>query len=192
MRKARPRAAARRTVTDAKIAEAVLDIIRGQGVRAVTVDAVTARSGVAKTTIYRRYVDRFELLAGVLETLAPVPDHSDHAVSKRGMALVLRELQDVFQERVGLADVGQVLAGEDSFLRQWREKVVTPGLDALRGYLERGTAEGAFDPSVDRDLVVDMIVGGMIVHHARSGEVDEGWAASMAEVIWPLLETSAD
>jgi len=183
----RPRATARRTATDAKIAAAVLDIIREHGVRAVTIDAVTAHSGVAKTTIYRRYDDRFDLLAGVLEILAPAPDYTARAVTKHGLAEVLRDVLGAFEERVGLADVGQVLAGEDAFLREWREKVVTPRLDALLEYLDRGAADGAFDPDVDRSLVVDMVIGAMIVRHARSGGVPEAWAASVVETIWPLL-----
>ena len=46
---------AQRPSRDERITAAALDLLRTQGPAAVTVEAVAARSGVAKTTIYRRY-----------------------------------------------------------------------------------------------------------------------------------------
>ena len=55
-----------RREVDAKIAAATLEVLRTRGPRAVTVEAVTAHSGIAKTTIYRRYSDRRDMLAAAL------------------------------------------------------------------------------------------------------------------------------
>ena len=40
---------------DERITAAALDLLRTKGPKAVTVEAVAARAGVTKTTIYRRY-----------------------------------------------------------------------------------------------------------------------------------------
>ena len=48
--------------TDELITQATLDLLRERGPSAVHVDAVAARSGVARTTIYRRYSDREALI----------------------------------------------------------------------------------------------------------------------------------
>lgn len=184
------RAAARRAATDEKITAAVLDIIRSNGVRAVTIDAVTARSGVAKTTIYRRYQDRFELLAGVLEQLAPMPASPEVALTRQGLAGMLRDMQVAFTDRVGLASLTQVLSSDDEFVCQWREKVVSPRLDGLRDYLSRGVAEGVFDPDVDHELLVQMLIGGMAICYALRGECPDDWADGIAATIWPLLRTA--
>lgn len=186
-----PRAAARRTATDEKIAAAVWEIVRADGVQAVTIDAVSARSGVAKTTIYRRYDDRFELLSGVLERVAPRAEDDAGEVTQHGIAVMVRDVQDVFEERVGLTGVAQVLASEDPFMRQWREKVVVPRLSALQGYLARGAAEGTLDSKIDYDLVVEMVVGGMVIRHARHGDVPEDWAQRTVETLWPVLRGEA-
>jgi len=49
----------------AAVIQAAVDIFLEQGVAALTVEAVSARSGVAKTTIYRRWANRDELLLEV-------------------------------------------------------------------------------------------------------------------------------
>src|SRR3984893_15202315 len=59
---------------DERITATALDLLRAKGPRAVTVEAVAARAGVAKTTIYRRYRDREDMLAAALTSLArPTP-----------------------------------------------------------------------------------------------------------------------
>lgn len=49
----------------AAVIQAAVDIFLEQGVASLSVDAVSARSGVAKTTIYRRWANRDELLLEV-------------------------------------------------------------------------------------------------------------------------------
>src|ERR1700682_4466085 len=59
---------------DERITTAALELLRTKGPRAVTVEAVAARAGVAKTTIYRRYRDREDMLAAALTSLTqPTP-----------------------------------------------------------------------------------------------------------------------
>ena len=57
--------AQRREVADG-IADATLALLRTNGPRSVTVEAVAARSGIAKTTIYRRHRDRRDMLSVAL------------------------------------------------------------------------------------------------------------------------------
>ena len=56
----------RKTVDD-RIVAATTEILRDRGPLAVTVEAVAAASGVAKTTIYRRYEDRDALVRAAID-----------------------------------------------------------------------------------------------------------------------------
>src|SRR6185312_13081827 len=60
--------AQRRDVDDG-ITDATLALLRARGPGAVTVEAVAARSGIAKTTIYRRHRDRRDMLSAALARL---------------------------------------------------------------------------------------------------------------------------
>ena len=57
----------RTVTTDKKITAAALALLREGGPHRVTIEAVSAASGVAKTSIYRRYANSLEMLEGALE-----------------------------------------------------------------------------------------------------------------------------
>jgi AcrR family transcriptional regulator len=184
---ARGSGAASRSAPDEKIISAVLSIIREQGLDAVTIEGVTARSGVAKTTIYRRYSDRFELLADVLNQLAPPPGRRSFAISKEGLVAVVREEQRVLDELFGLAAVGRILASDAALSRRWNDKVIAPRIDAVRDFLAQGVREGLLAPDVDYDRIVEMIIGGMVIGEALRGELPRGWADKVVGTLWPLI-----
>ena len=54
----------------AAVLDAAAELFLDSGVAAVTIDAVAARSGVAKTTIYRRWANRDDLLLDVFRRFA--------------------------------------------------------------------------------------------------------------------------
>lgn len=63
------------------ILHATRDLLAEIGVRGLTVEAVAARAGVAKTTVYRRWRSKEDLALSVLIDMAqrmmPVPDLGD-------------------------------------------------------------------------------------------------------------------
>lgn len=72
---------------------AALALFVAGGPRAVTVDAVCERSGVAKTTIYRHWPDRAHLLADTYRNCLPVVPRPDTSESPRdGLVQVTRSL----------------------------------------------------------------------------------------------------
>ncbi|MER6241041.1 TetR/AcrR family transcriptional regulator [Streptomyces clavifer] len=70
---------------NARIIEAVLDLIIENGYADLTMAAVSARAGVAKATVYRRWASREDLVADALETLMlpPVPAEATAAGTLR-------------------------------------------------------------------------------------------------------------
>lgn len=54
---------------DTKILEAALDLISEQGTKAISMEAVAARAGVGKSTVYRRWGSLPDLLADAVDTI---------------------------------------------------------------------------------------------------------------------------
>ena len=181
------RADQRRSQSDAKIVAAVLGIIRDQGLDAVTIDGVTARSGVAKTTIYRRYKDRFELLSDVLDRVSPPHDRHELGPSKERFIAIVRDTQALFEELFGLAAVGRILASDETLSRRWQDKIIVPRMNVFREFLAQGVRDGLLDPGVDYELLVEMIFGGMVVCSAVRGKLPADWAVMVVQTIWPLI-----
>ena len=84
----------RQPEVDTRLSEAVLALLRSGGPGAVTVEAVAARSGVAKTTIYRRHANRADLLRATLTDAVGTPEAAASAIetarrARRGTVLLL-------------------------------------------------------------------------------------------------------
>lgn len=182
-----PSGRSRRSRTDRKIAEAVLELVRSGGPAAVTIQAVSELSGVARTTLYRRYADRFELLEAIVHSFGPVPPVVTSDVDRSGLVELLRWVQASFEERVGFAMVGTLLASEEAVAHLWRDNSITPTLGTLRDYLEAGVRQGVLRPEVDYALVLEMVLGGMVLCDALRGDVPDDWADDVVATLWPVI-----
>src|SRR5215213_1223684 len=95
----------RRARSDRAILEAARVLLDENGVRGLTIERVAERSGVAKTTIYRRWRDRDELALAVLiemsEDFRAPPDLGD----------TRKELLAFVKEATGVIELGGVIPG---------------------------------------------------------------------------------
>ena len=173
--------------TDRKIVAGALRLLREGGPRRVTIEAVSARTGVAKTSIYRRYANSTQLLEAALEhtvtATAPLtPDATwEHALTA-AVDLLLRDM--------GLGVAITLLQEPHSATAQvLRATVVRPRLDALRELLQRDKDRGLIRDTVDLDMVVDFILGAAYAHVARYGSLDENWTARVHRAVTDLITT---
>ena len=71
-----------------RILNAALELMVEEGYGSCSVDAISAMSGVAKPTIYRRYANRHEIALAALEQrleIRPVPNYGDLETDLRAM-----------------------------------------------------------------------------------------------------------
>ena len=152
----------------ARIVEAALQLLRSGGPRAVTMQAVSESTGIAKTTIYRRHRDRRALLTSSLEHLAQRPQIDQGATAAQRLTWVIRQSVEVIANGIGVGGFAALLTNEDpDFSEVFRRILVT--------YREQSLAVLAPDTH-DGDTVVDMIVGSYIAEFARTGTVDQAWS----------------
>lgn len=193
------RGARAKRVTDEKIFRATLEVATSQGLGAVTIEEVARRSGVAKTTIYRRYANVDELLAQVahfagvsaepLRVLEP---------SEANLITMLSLLEERFSSEIGVRAVGVVLAGEHEFFEEVLTNRVLPLARVFADFLRLGQQRGIFRADVDAVTVVEMILGSVVASHACEamdvGVQTEGvsWAQRMGRFLWSSLQCGKD
>lgn len=182
----------RRRKTDERIVAAVMELLRTQGPDAVTMDAVTEKSGVAKTTLYRRYADRDEMLAGVARQIVDpqsgtAPVDTEAELSVEGLEALIRSLQNLFTAQVGSAFVGHLLTGSQAFMSTWRERLVRPQMAAMESYFRRGVEAGVLDPKVKYELIIEFILGSLVVDDAMHGRLSKTWSHDVAVTLWPTI-----
>ena len=77
----RPRGRPRSALADRAILDATIELLADRGYGGLTVEAVAARAGVGKSTIYRRWPSKATLAAAAVNALAreriPAPDTGD-------------------------------------------------------------------------------------------------------------------
>ena len=98
---------------DERITAAALELLRAKGPKAVTVEAVAARADVAKTTIYRRYRDRQEMLAAALTSLTQPPPPPDTSAAAPILEWLIDQCHDAIEEGIGVGGVAALLTDED-------------------------------------------------------------------------------
>jgi AcrR family transcriptional regulator len=150
------------------VLRAATDLLVEGGPSAVTIDAIVARSGVAKSTIYRHWESRDDVLVAVIEHCAPQiappdPEADVEAALRETMRQMVAMLNDPEWARVipallllknheaGIADLDQRLEKE-------RDAVLT-------GILERGAKDGVLRPDLDVREATTALMGPLLFAH---------------------------
>ncbi|MGK5550521.1 TetR/AcrR family transcriptional regulator [Actinomadura kijaniata] len=143
------------------IIEATIDLLAEEsGVAGVTIEAVAARAGVGKTTIYRRWPNKEALIVGALATLkGPLPELPGRSV--REDLLVLGEALTAERHAKHGRCFFNVLGGAEKhpeLYARYRQDVIEPRREVMRGVLRRGVERGELRPDVDVEVVMTLLV----------------------------------
>jgi AcrR family transcriptional regulator len=172
------------------ILAAVVELLPEQGVRGLTIEAVAARAGVGKTTIYRRWKTKNELIVEAIEQLRPPgspPDTGSVAGDMEAMVKLQRERLEASQlPRI----VPRVLAEamEDPELHaEIIARAVLPIRGMLTEIVERGVERGELREDLDVEAFVDVLHAVPVYKLLMSGGAMESIAAIPERVVPMLL-----
>lgn len=146
---------------DEKLLQAALARLVRDGYDRLRVDDVAADAGVAKTTLYRRWRSKAALVAEVmrqlyLDRVNPV----DHGALRPDLVALLHENYELLFE--GSGRVMEDLVRGSGTSRELADVVRSTTQARRRAFhqaMNRAVARGELDPSVDHDLVIDLLVG---------------------------------
>jgi AcrR family transcriptional regulator len=169
----------RSSEADEAIVRATMELLLEDGYRALTMEAVRARSGVGKATLYRRFGSKAQLVAHVVRHLnqdVSAPDTGSlrgdyEAISALVLSAARSTNAAVFLPRL-LADA----AGEPELHRIFYDNLVGPRRAAMLEVLRRAVARGELREDVDLELVVDLLAGPHIYRVLiAGGDVEQLW-----------------
>jgi AcrR family transcriptional regulator len=144
------------------IIEATLDLFGEQGFDGVGVEAVAARAGVGKATIYRRWPSKEELLLAALGSLkSPHPELK--GVSVRDDLVAMLTVMCADKADPCKARRYALLLGEGEkypqLMARYKETVAEPRRELLRAVLRRGIATGELRADTDVEIAVLALTG---------------------------------
>jgi AcrR family transcriptional regulator len=146
--------------------DAAAHVLAEHGHDALTVDAVAVRTGIAKTTLYRRWPTRAHLLAAVAQSaLAPPVTGStdDLAADVRGALGTLATALGRASHAGLLAEVVAASAQHPD-LRAALHALGEVRRAATRDRLTRAVADGHLAAGTDVELVLDQLLGPLYLH----------------------------
>ncbi|PZG32025.1 TetR family transcriptional regulator [Spongiactinospora gelatinilytica] len=148
------------------IIDAVLDLM-GDGITIseLTIEAIAARAGVGKTTIYRRWSNKEDLVVDAMATLkAPLPPLPGTSVRDDlhvYLGAIQREVEDPRARCVMAIAMGES-ERHPRLVQRVREVTVAPRRKALRAVLARGVANGELRHDLNIEIALAAVVGAMM------------------------------
>src|SRR3981189_2116432 len=146
----------------ASILSAALELGEEVGFDALTIEGIADRTGVAKTTIYRRWANVWALVMDAfLNEVTRTAPIREKATARESFAASMKLLARAYRGRQG--KIMQPLLGRAQVDERLREAVKTrwvePRRQIAREIVRRGIANGELRPGLDPDVVLDALYG---------------------------------
>ena len=157
------------------ILDATRELLDHDGdVASLTVEAVATRSGVAKTTIYRRWRDKWQLAldAVMIDMLPGFAEPVDVGDTRKELLTFVNSVVKMLGATpYGPAMQGLVsqIATDPELARVYRDQVVQPRMAQLAPVIRRGIARGDMRSDTDVRLIHELLVGPIFYRLLLSG-----------------------
>jgi AcrR family transcriptional regulator len=184
----RPRSAR----ADEAILTAVLQLLAdGTTAEALSIEAVAARAGVGKATIYRRWPNKDALLLDAVAALkGPIAEIGGESV-REDLITLLRPVGQPTTPQA--ANVFPCLISEmqrSPELSRVFQKIMEPRRERMREVLRRGIASGELRPDLDIEVTMAMLTGPMVSQSifGWNPQLDrEKLPTQLVDAIWPAI-----
>jgi AcrR family transcriptional regulator len=180
---------------DPVLREAALALLAEVGYDRLTMDAVAARARAGKTTIYRRWPGKAELVVDALNSLKGAPEIPDTGSLRRDLCALAESITSAESRFGAQVTIGMVnaLARDGELRRVFGEKFIAPRMAGFRTVFERAVARGEMPGRHDLDLLARLFPALALQHLVTSGELPGTRLACqiMDEVVYPLATAPA-
>jgi AcrR family transcriptional regulator len=147
------------------ILQAALELLAEVGFAAMSMDAIAARAGVGKTTIYRRYASKEELVADAIESIREEIVIPDTGNLQSDIDTLIQNAAQITLNPIGRQTVAMIISSASSnpqFAQIYWTKYLQPRRKAFAVVLERAKARNEIQANLDSDLIFDTMSGIML------------------------------
>jgi AcrR family transcriptional regulator len=173
----------------AAILRATLELAMEGGLRGLSIEAIAARAGVGKATIYRRWKTKEAVFGEAIHHLALTPEVPDTGTVRGDVqAAAAATIGRMAPEAFRLIPRLLAEAGDDpQLLEAMQAALLRPRKAVLRALLRRGVERGELRADLDVDLVAEVILGAAMASVLMSG----GDTTGLAELPLRIFDTLA-
>ncbi|ACG73621.1 transcriptional regulator, TetR family [Anaeromyxobacter sp. K] len=150
------------------VLDAALDLLARAGYARMTFDAVAERAGVSKTTVYRRWPTKADLVRAALLRLVDVFPKARDTGTVRGDLVEVARVRLLEDTRGRERAAGLMRANmdvlDDPELRALGRLVTERANQPIVAAVERGIVRGELPPETDPELVIEPIYATLQFH----------------------------
>ena len=144
------------------IIKAALELLAEEGFEAMSIEAIAARAGVGKTTIYRRWDSKADLVIdaiGGLQAEIPVINAGNLRNDLLAMfdSAVQQESPSFFENMV--FNMIGVLKTNPEIFQAFYSRIIVPRLTQFTSLIEQAKARGELRADIDPLIMVDLLAG---------------------------------
>lgn len=176
-----------RANVDERILGTALVLLHQRGPSAVSIESVSAISGVAKTTIYRRYENRDELLTAAVRSAAKETVIPTDLSTEDTIRWVLRHARNTIDHVVGRGTVAAVIMDEDPQFSSILLDMIRTTTRPLREELRRRRDAGQLRADLDIELAMSALLGVVVAEVIRKHQTDDQWVEAVFTLLWPAF-----
>jgi AcrR family transcriptional regulator len=143
------------------VIDAARALLAERGFGGTTVEAIAARAGVGKATIYRRWPTREDLLLAVTKTELPALVRPDTGSLREDLALVFTQLAAQIGASGPASYLGDLVseATRNPAMRKDFQRVIDRRRAMCAEIVQQAKKRGELRKSIDPDMVLDLISG---------------------------------
>ncbi|MEU1875055.1 AcrR family transcriptional regulator [Streptomyces ambofaciens] len=156
----------------------------------VTLEAIAARAGVGKQTIYRRWPSKSAVVVAALLALSEDADGQSVTLPDTGdlradLVLVMRATVEEFADPSFdklIRALNTEIANDPVLAAEYREKLAGPLDEAKKARLRSARKAGQLAPDADLDLVLEVLYAPLFLRWLhRSGPLTAAYADSLVD-----------
>ncbi|HAJ63220.1 MAG TPA: TetR family transcriptional regulator [Cyanobacteria bacterium UBA8543] len=172
------------------ILQAALELLAEVGFDRMSIDAIATRAGVGKTTIYRRYESKEELVADAIESLREEIIIPDTGIFWGDIEALIQSAAQITLTPLGRQTVAMIISSATSnpqFAQVYWTKYLQPRRQAFAILLERAKARNEVQAEVDSNLVFD-IMSGVMLYALVFQPIAESWEEYVSRALKLVLK----
>jgi len=150
---------------DRAIHQATLELLSEVGYDRMSIEAIAARAGVGKTTIYRRYTAKEELVADAIESRREELEVPDAGNLWGDLDVIIASASQMTLDPLGRQIVALIIStasNSPQFAQVYWTKYLQPRRQAFNSAIARAKTRKEINTDIDADLVFDLISGIML------------------------------
>ena len=172
------------------ILRATLELLGEVGFESMSIEAISSRAGVGKTTIYRRYSSKDELVADAIESIRQDVVIPDSGNLWSDLDLLIENAARITLSPLGRQSVAMIIssaASNSQFTQIYWTKYLQPRREAFAVVIERAKTRNEIQTDLDSGLVFDSM-SGIMLYALIFQPANESWTEYVRRALHLLFQ----